>query len=105
MKRELAEVLKRLGGYEPAVDDIYIDQIARAAVYSKRIEIFLDSDTATEYTHSRVTDSQLKLSKTIDNSIHELALSRRDRMGRQTEASLMNELKEAMLRALKPTET
>lgn len=105
LKRELPEVLKKLGGYEPAVDDISIDQIARATVYSRRIEMFLDSDTATEYTYSRVTDSKVKLSKTIDTAMHQLAVSRRDRMSKQTEAGLMNELREALLRALKTTET
>ena len=104
MKREMPEVLRRLGGYEPAVDDICIEQIARATIYSKRIEIFLDSDNATEFTYTRVTDSKVKLSKTIDNAMHELAVSRRDRMNKQTEGSLMSELREALLKALRSRE-
>lgn len=104
LKRELPEVLKKLGGYEPAVDDICIDQIAKATIYSRRVEIFLDSDTATEYTYSRVTDIKLKLWKTIDDAIRELAVSRRDRIAKETESGLMNELREAMLRELKRSE-
>lgn len=99
--RELAKVLKRLGGYEPIVDDIFIDQIARCAAYSNRVEVFLDSDTATEYTYSRVIDTKLKLSKTIENAMHQLALNRLDRLGKQTEASLVNEFKEALIRGMK----
>ena len=104
IRRELPEVLKKLGGYEPAVDDICIDQIARATIYSRRVEIFLDSDTATEYTYSRVTDIKLKLWKTIDDTVRRLAISRRDRIAKETEPGLMNELREAMLRELKRSE-
>lgn len=103
-RKELVKVLEKMGGYEPAVDDIHIDQIARIAIYAKRVEIFLDSNTANEDTYFRVTDTKLKLSKIIDNAMHQLALSRRDRMGKQTEASLMIELREAMLRGLKAAE-
>jgi hypothetical protein len=55
-------------------------------------------------TYFRVTDIKLKQSKMIDNAIHQLAISRRDRLGNQTEGELMNELREAMLRGLKPAE-
>ena len=99
--RELAKVLKKLGGYEPAVDDLYIDEIARAVIYEKKIEIFLDADTATDYTYSRVTDSKVKLSKTIENAMRQLAINRRDRLAGQTQAGLMKELREAILRGLK----
>src|SRR3972149_3602012 len=103
-KRELPEVLKKLGGYEPGAAELCIAQIAKATIYSRRVEIFLDSDTATEYTYARVTDIKLKLWKTLDDAIRELAVSRRDRIAKETEAGLMNELREAMLRELKRSE-
>ena len=101
MRHQLVSVLKKIGGYQPVVDDIYVDQIARAVIYSTRLEVFLDSGKATEYTYSRIIDSKAKLAKTIENSMHQLALNRRDRIDRQTESSLMNELREAMLEGLK----
>jgi copper chaperone CopZ len=103
-KDELVKVLERLGGYEPAADDIYIDQIARIAIYAKKVEIFLDSGTANVETYSRVTDTKLKFSKIIDSAMRQLALTRRDRLGKESEASLMKELREAMLRGLNPAE-
>lgn len=102
--QQLTEVLKKLGGYEPTVDGIYVDQIARAAIYAKRIEVFLDSDSATEHTYSKVTDSKIKLSKTIESAMHQLALSRRDRIGNQTEGGLKKELLEALERGLETAE-
>ena len=104
IRSELVEVLEKMGGYEPAVDNIHIDQIARTAIYATKVEVFLDSAQATANTYSRVTDTKLKLSKIIDNAMRQLALARRDRMGKQTESSLMNELREAMLRGPGPAE-
>jgi len=104
IRNELVKVLQKVGGYEPSVDDIHIDQIARIVVYAKKVEFYLDSDSATVDTYFRVTDIKLKQSKMIDNAIHQLAISRRDRLGNQTEGELMNELREAMLRGLKPAE-
>jgi hypothetical protein len=100
IRSELVNVLERMGGYEPAVDNIHIDEIARTAIDARKVEVFLDSAHATANTYSRVTDTKLKLSKIIDNAMHQLALARRDRIGRQTESSLMNELRKAMLRGL-----
>ena len=101
IRNELVKVLEKAGGYEPAVDDIHIDQIARIAVYTKKVESYLDSDLATVDTHSRVTDIKLKQSKMIDNALHQLAIARRDRIDKQTETGLMNELRAAMLKELK----
>jgi hypothetical protein len=101
IRTQLLNVLERLGGYEPAVDNIHIDLIARTVIYAARVEVFLDSAQATANTYSRVTDTKLKLSKIIDNAIHQLALARRDRIGKQNEGELMRELREAMLKAVK----
>ena len=100
MRRELVETVEKLGGYEPAVDDIHIDMIVRHLIYLRKIEAFLNTETATEYTYASVADSKVKLEKIIENAIRELAISRRDRLTTQTQANLMAELREAMLRGL-----
>jgi hypothetical protein len=101
IRQELIKVLDKVGGYEPATDDLLIDQIARSAIYFRNSEVFLDSETATDYTYARVADTKLKFAKIIESAMHQLAISRRDRMGSQTQAGLMNELREAMMRGLK----
>lgn len=103
IRGELVKVLERMGGYEPAVDDKYIDRIARLTIYTNKVEMYIDSNNATVDTYVKVTDIKLKQSKMLDMAINQLALARRDRLGKQTESSLMNELREAMLRGMKPT--
>jgi hypothetical protein len=101
MRRELVETVEKLGGYEPAVDDIHIDIIVRHLIYLRKIEAFLNTEMATEYTYASVADSKAKLEKIIKNAIRELAISRRDRLTSQTQTILMTELREAMLRGLR----
>jgi hypothetical protein len=103
IRDELVKVLERMGGYEPAVDDKYIDRIARLTIYTNKVEMYIDSNNATVDTYVKVTDIKLKQSKMLDMAINQLALARRDRLGKQTESSLMNELREAMLRGMKST--
>lgn len=100
IRNEMIKVLEKMGGYEPAIDDLHIDQIARTAIYLKKIESFVDSPLATSDTYSRVTDSKLKMAKMIENAIRQLALSRRDRLEKQTQSSFENELKEVTLRVV-----
>jgi hypothetical protein len=101
IRRELIKVLERLGGYEAAADDIFVDQIARNAIYSRKVEFFLDTPTANEHTYAAVTDTKLKLSKIVEKAMQQLALSRRDRLSNQSQANIMTELREALLRGLK----
>lgn len=101
MKSGLVKVLNRLGGYEPAVDDIHVDEIARHVIYMNRVELYLDSGNATEETYTVVADSKLKFMKMINDAIRELALSRRDRLGKRIESSLEKELRESFLRVMK----
>lgn len=100
IRTEIVNVLEKTGGYEPAVDNLYIDRIASTAIYARKLETFLDSSQATARTYAQVTDTKLKLSKIIDNAMHQLALTRRDRIGKQTESNFVNELKQGMLKAL-----
>lgn len=100
-KNALVKVLEKAGGYEPAIDDIFIDQIARTAIQAKNVEVFLDSKRPTVDTYSVVADSKLKLLKIIENLTRELALSRRDRLGKQTQSDMMEQIKQALEEAQK----
>jgi hypothetical protein len=99
-RSEIIKVLDKMGGYVPAVDDIFVAQIATTAIYMKNIDFFADSDLATSDTYASVTDTKLKMAKMIENAIRQLALSRRDRIGNQTEASFMKQLKEELERTV-----
>jgi hypothetical protein len=101
IRRELIKALERLGGYERAADDIFVDQIARNAIYSRKVEFFLDAPTANEHTYAAVTDTKLKLSRIVENAMRELALSWRDRLSNRNQANVMTELREALLRGMK----
>ena len=92
-------------GYEPAVDDIYIDQIVESIISSKKVGIFLKSETATEFTFSRVADAQVKFAKIINDASDQLSISRRDRLAGQDRSELMTELKHALLEALRNAES
>ena len=100
-RSEIIKVLEKVGGYEPAIDNIYVAQIATTTINLKRIEFFEDSDLATSDTYASVTDTKLKMGKIIENAVRQLALSRRDRIGNQTQAGLMNELREGLEQVLK----
>jgi len=101
IKRELIKTLKKLGGYEPSVDGIYVDDIAKNSIYLGRVEAFLDLDTASEGSHTRIIDTRLKLRKMIDTAMHHLAITRRDRLSSKTEKGIREELREALIRATK----
>ena len=95
-KYALVKVLEKAGGYEPAIDDILIDQIARTAIQAKNLEVFIDSKQSTVDTYSIVADSKLKLMKIIENLTRELALSRRDRLGKQTQSDIITQIRQAV---------
>jgi hypothetical protein len=95
-RNAIVKALQRMGGYEPAIDDYYVDEIARNAIYAKKIETFLDSDTANVDTYSSVAYTKQKFAKMIENAIHQLALNRRDRLGNQTQSDMMRELRKAL---------
>jgi hypothetical protein len=99
LRKGIIQLLKRFGGYEPALDDILIEQIASSTIYYKKIERFLDTASATEYTYASIADSKVKWQKTIQTAMRELALSRRDRLSQQDQTNLTRLLKEAIAKA------
>ena len=98
-KSEIVNVLKQMGGYIPAIDDILVDDLIRAAIFSHNAEIFTDSDTADADMYSRVADIKLKQSKSIERALHQLALARRERLNKQTEGDFVEKLKQVLERA------
>ena len=99
LMKGIVKILKKYGGYEPEVDDIWVYQIAAATIYLKETENFLDAPTATEHTFTRVTDMQLKWQKIIENAMEHLAITRHDRVGKQGTSDLETQLREALEKA------
>jgi hypothetical protein len=97
----IVEALEKMGGYVPAVDDYYVDLIARTIVYARKLEAFLDSDIANVDTYTSVAYVQLKYAKVIEGAIRQLALNRRDRLGKETQSDVINELREVTQQGLK----
>lgn len=95
------KVLKKFGGYEPEVDDIWVNRIANCTFYMKKIECFLDAPTATEDTYSHVIDMQTKQQAMIEHAMEQLALSRRERAQKQGEAQFVKKLREEIERLRK----
>jgi hypothetical protein len=101
VKAALIGELKKLGSYDPQVDDLEIDAIARATIYMRNLEKHLDSEEANPETYSRVTDAQVKLRKIIDTAFHELAVTRKSRITTQAGKAGEEELAKLILEALK----
>lgn len=101
LKNGIIKLLKKFGGYEPALDDILIEQIASSTIYWKKVERFLDTASATEYTYASIADSKVKWQKMIDTAMRELALSRRDRLNQQSQTDFTRQLQEAIAKAKK----
>ena len=88
LRKGIIKALKKFGVYEPALDDILVEHIASSTIYWKKMERFLDSASADEYTFVRITDSKLKMQKMIEDAMRELAVSRRERLNRKDSADL-----------------
>ena len=95
----LIELLEERGGYEPAIHDLFLDQVARHTIFLKRSDMFLLSDKASEHTFVSVADAKVKFAKIIDNALNKLGLSQQNRLTDQTEAGL-TELREVVMRGL-----
>ncbi len=101
IKAGLIARLKAMGSYEPEIDDLHIETIAKATIYLRHTETLLDSDKANEETYSRVSDAQAKMRKMIENALRELAVTRKERMAAQTGKATEEELTTIILEALK----
>jgi hypothetical protein len=99
LKNGIIKLLKKFGVYEPALDDILVEQIASSTIYYKKAEKFLDITSATELSYARIADSKVKLQKMIETAMRELALSRRDRLNQQSQTDFTRQLQEAIAKA------
>ena len=100
----LIELLEERRGYEPAIHDLYLDQVARHTIFLKRCDMFLLSDKASEHTFVSVADAKVKFAKIIDNALNKLGISPGNSFANQTEADVMTELRELVMRGLHDTE-
>ncbi len=101
LKKGIIKLLNKFGGYEPDLDDIFVEEIASSTIYYKKIEQFLDTASATEYTYASIADSKLKWQKTIQTAMRELALTRRDRLDQKDQTNFTRQLQEAIDKAKK----
>jgi hypothetical protein len=101
IKANIINELKKQGSYEPEVDDLEVDAVARATIYMKNLEKLLDSEKANEETYSRVTDSQVKLRKIVESASEALAVTRKERITTQAGKAGEDELARLILEALK----
>ena len=99
LKKGIIKLLRKFGLYEPDLDDILIEQIASTTIYWKKIEQFLDTASATEYTYASIADSKVKMQKMIETAIQQLALSRRDRLNQKDQTNFTRQLQEAIAKA------
>ncbi|MGO9645041.1 MAG: hypothetical protein ACLPY5_09870 [Candidatus Bathyarchaeia archaeon] len=94
----LIKLLERRGGYIPAIHDLYLDQAARHTIFLKKSDMFLMSDKASEHTFVSVADAKAKFAKIIDNALNKLGISPGSSFANQTEAGVMTELRELVMR-------
>jgi hypothetical protein len=92
MQQRLITALKKLDDYEPIIDDLHIEQAVVATICIRKLLAFLKPSTLTLDNYSRITDSITKLTKTRDNALNQLALTRRDRLTHQTQTGIQSEL-------------
>jgi hypothetical protein len=101
IKARLIAKLKQLGSYEPEVDDLQVDAIARATIYIRNSEKLLDTEGANEETYSRVADAQAKLRKMIDTALDQLSLTRKARIASQPDKAGEEEFVRKIMEELK----
>ena len=94
----LKKAVKTFREYMPIVDDLSVDAVARYTIHMKRLDKFIESDTATEHTYSRVIDSQVKLAKMIDDALYRLAVTGQDKITNQKESEISQQFKETLRR-------
>ena len=101
IKARLIAKLKQLGSYEPEVDDLQVDAIARATIHLRNSEKLLDAEGATAETYSRVADAQAKLRRIIETALDGLSLTRRARIASQGEKAGQEEFIRKIMEELK----
>jgi hypothetical protein len=101
LTKGIIKILKKAGCYEPAIDNILANAIAVGTIYLKKVEGFLDAETATEHTFVRGVDMQLKYHKMIESAMQHLAITRRDRLGQRGMTDLETKLRQELAKASK----
>jgi len=94
-----------MDGYEPVVDNYYVDLIAKSRIASKKAGIILNSKAATEFTFSRVADAHAKYAKIIDEAYDRLGISRRARLTGQEKTETAAVVTNSLLEALRIAES
>ena len=76
--KAMREALEESGGYSPAFDDPYIEQAAKAIIYSRKIEAFLDRpEELTPRDLAALAEAKNKFRLMLDKALERL-MARRD---------------------------
>jgi len=87
IKQGIIRAIQKSRPYISEFDNLQIELIAGSMVYWRKGDPFLDSNTATPETYSRVIDGKVKLAKTIEEATQKLGITRHERIITQTQGN------------------
>jgi len=96
---KIAEAIKAMGDYEPAIDDLLIERAVASFIYAGKFEDTLDAIHAEQKTNidpkwiSMYADAIAKFNIGFRKALEALAANRRERLRFKSQAEVENELK------------
>jgi len=91
LSSRLHQAVKKLGDYEPTIDDLLIDQAVRAKIYAVKCEKVLDRATQSAEIQG-ITDAVSKWNAALRRAINDLAANRRERLKSRSRREIVEEL-------------
>jgi len=91
---QMIAYLKSRGDYDPAVDNVFVDIIARAVIRIRKLDDMADIASAEKM--PSFVDAIQKTYKVFDEAIEGLAASRKERLRTKDQWAMESELREAM---------
>lgn len=101
---EVVGEVRRFGRYS-RFDNLVIDRMVRAVIYSERAEAIIDSNPDDSRVLSAMTDVLTKQNVIIRDCIKQLAMSRRDRISKETVQEMEVSLQQLLDRVPLPRES
>jgi len=90
---KIAEAIKGMGDYEPAIDDLLIERAVASFIYAGKFEDTLDTLTDAKMV-ACYSDAVNKFNIGFRKALEALAANRRERLKFKTQAEVENELKQ-----------
>lgn len=94
--RKLVLALKRLEGYDSALDLPLIEEVARSAAFIRLGERFLSNPKCSPESYSSISDGITKQASRMRQAMKELAATRAERMRHQSATALVTEYREVV---------